>query len=357
MQLEDEKLDLSRQQSDEEDSLGELEEDIARMAIREQVERCVHLVVAADSSQGADEGQEMSIANGDGKDRSHFPIAVAPVTAEDQSIPDESAKRPVDDRHPESSRGSRLRQMATSLVQEDVGSTDGGDGDDAIGPASVGPSKREKRRAKEAKKKLEEEEQRREMKDARKSKGAASRTDLTPDKTDTKAVYPPKQKKQFAKDKRKEEEEVVTEETLQRAIDSIEEKCQKLKDRWETELSGESAAMPLLTIALLERLSTIKHILCLGLGRPYEDRTAQIQLALMLLLARSLNVRRRLRSGLISDLYGGIRPSMEAKRPRCTGSLWHKYSGRESCESSLIHAQSQLISRWGATSFPMIGLP
>ncbi|KAK4685425.1 hypothetical protein P7C73_g4725, partial [Tremellales sp. Uapishka_1] len=149
-------------------------------------------------------------------------------------------------------------------------------------------SKKDKRRAKEAKKKAEEDAAKAAAKEARKSK--KSQPPVETKATDNERVgdpfVPPKKK---GKGKAKPEVEEFAEEKVARAIQSIEEKREKMVEKWGEDWSD-----------LLRKLGDLgleaPVVLCLGLGRPFSDRTAQIQLALILELARGLKVRDELDS-------------------------------------------------------------
>jgi hypothetical protein len=76
----------------------------------------------------------------------------------------------------------------------------------------------------------------------------------------------------------------------------LREKGEKLRTRWDAEWRSESPHRTPLMPGLMEKLHTQLGpgrltIICLGLGHVGRDRTAQIQLVLMLELARELEVR------------------------------------------------------------------
>jgi DnaJ family protein A protein 5 len=150
-------------------------------------------------------------------------------------------------------------------------------------------SKRDKRRAREAKKKAEEEAQKAAMKEARKAAKKAPREPEPAPKSTAKNGFTP------AKKGKKPPPEVVTEEKIAEAIKSIEQKQAKLAEKWAEVWDGElgvSAA----NADLVARIPFEQApVLCLGLGKAYSDRTAQIQLALLVqLVARfKVGVRRR----------------------------------------------------------------
>lgn len=180
-------------------------------------------------------------------------------------------------------------------------------------------SKRDKRRAKEAKRKAEEEAQQAALKEdkkaGRKAKG----------KGDTTAQQNEKLKKpdDFVAPKKKgksrttaQTEDSCTEEKAAKIVESVKQHREKMVDRW-----GDGWARKFLTCSLpspADRVLTVVDfwqaihlvyrpsqtsdlscsqpvpglkLLCLGLGKPYSDRSAQIQLALLLELSARLQVR------------------------------------------------------------------
>lgn len=122
------------------------------------------------------------------------------------------------------------------------------------------PSKRDVRRAREGKKKAEEEEKERERRLAGKTKASKAAESVETEKPSTgkasrktkggNAEIPPgdaapssKQKKATSgKLKDDGRPERSPEESLRKAVNEIEEKCQKLQDRWEAEWAGGSIA-------------------------------------------------------------------------------------------------------------------
>nr|XP_019012381.1 uncharacterized protein I206_03228 [Kwoniella pini CBS 10737]OCF51162.1 hypothetical protein I206_03228 [Kwoniella pini CBS 10737] len=156
-------------------------------------------------------------------------------------------------------------------------------------------SKKDKRRAKEARKKAEEENRKLALKEARKAakKGQSSIHDtraeqeekLSKDKDDGFSM--PKQK---GKGKGKAKVDVVdefAEEKVAKVVEGIKEKKEKMLEKWGENWSD-----------LINKLQGILAsspapdgigVLCLGIGKPFSERTAQIQLALILELATSLN--------------------------------------------------------------------
>ncbi|OWZ26582.1 hypothetical protein C356_06913 [Cryptococcus neoformans c45] len=163
-------------------------------------------------------------------------------------------------------------------------------------------SKRDKRRAREARKKIEEEERKAAFKEAKKAArkaGASVETFVLPqqsdrkDKGDDDGFVAPKQKGKNStkggkgtKGGREHEENDYSDERVAKVVAGIQEKREKMVEKW-----GDTWA---------DLVSKLKHllsddsylplsILCLGLGKPFSDRTAQIQLALALELANALN--------------------------------------------------------------------
>ncbi|WVF66725.1 hypothetical protein IAT40_001467 [Kwoniella sp. CBS 6097] len=179
--------------------------------------------------------------------------------------------------------------------------SDDDDNDDQ--PAEL--SKRDKRRAKEARKKAEEEERKAAMKEARKAakKGQPppdtlaqqeeklnkGRTEVPRGQAKDDGFVMPKQKGKGGKGKGKAEKVVVvdefSEEKVIKVVEGIKERREKMLEKWGdkwadliTKLNG--------LLGVSEAADGI-GILCLGLGKPFSERTAQIQLALLLELAAS----------------------------------------------------------------------
>lgn len=125
--------------------------------------------------------------------------------------------------------------------------------DDGSGPAVL-QSKRDKRRAKDAKKREDEVRAADAAKLDSKSKGSKHRVNIEDLPTVPATQIPSgkgerggdkaapfefaKNKKSAKKEKQSKREVEVTEADLQRVIDSIEDKCSKLRDRWENERQG-----------------------------------------------------------------------------------------------------------------------
>ncbi|WWC59928.1 uncharacterized protein I303_102491 [Kwoniella dejecticola CBS 10117] len=184
------------------------------------------------------------------------------------------------------------------------------DGESAIeGEGSERPSemsKKDKRRAKEARKKAEEETRKLAAKEARKAakKGQMQDSraqqeeklnkdrmpDILPSKgkgKDTNDGFSvPKQKNKGKGKMKAEAVDEFTDEKVNKVVEGIKEKREKMLEKWGDKWTE-----------LIDRLQRILDpptaadgpgILCLGIGKPFSDRTAQIQLALILELATSL---------------------------------------------------------------------
>ncbi|KAK8861287.1 hypothetical protein IAR55_002106 [Kwoniella newhampshirensis] len=159
-------------------------------------------------------------------------------------------------------------------------------------------SKRDKRRAKEARKKAEEDERKSALKEARKpAKKGSKPLDTLPQqeeklkkgKHDDGFVTPKQKGKSATKGgkgaKGKPAVEKVndfSDEKVEKMLESLKEKREKMLEKW----NGSWDSL----IATLGSLlgGNERSILCLGIGKPFSDRTAQIQLALLLELALSL---------------------------------------------------------------------
>ncbi|WWD16810.1 hypothetical protein CI109_101242 [Kwoniella shandongensis] len=162
-------------------------------------------------------------------------------------------------------------------------------------------SKRDKRRAKEARKKAEDDERKVAFKEARKmAKKGLPLPDtllqqdekLRKGRVDDGFVMPKQKGKGGTKagkgGKGKvavEKVDEFSEEKVQKVLAGVKEKREKMLEKWG------SAWNDLITSLgeLLDQDSAGLSILCLGLGKPFSDRTAQIQLALLLELGQSLN--------------------------------------------------------------------
>lgn len=164
-------------------------------------------------------------------------------------------------------------------------------------------SKREKRRAKEAKKKAEEEAAELAAKEARKEAKKAAKAGPPPPeprgeakKADDKFVMP-KQKGKKGKQP-KVEKVVITDQQVHSAVNDIQALRTKMVDKWGQDWTGKlNRTAAKLTPDLVSRLCTMfgsqpsvadVDVLCLGLGKPYNDRTAKIQLALIMELTAGL---------------------------------------------------------------------
>ncbi|EIW69175.1 hypothetical protein TREMEDRAFT_31392 [Tremella mesenterica DSM 1558] len=156
--------------------------------------------------------------------------------------------------------------------------------------SSSQPSKREKRRAKEAQKKVEEEQRKTATKEARKTaKKAGVQLDTTgqqEEKGRKKETSAPNKSKKAnvtkgAKGKATPPSDLFDEVKLDRVHADILEKRAKLLDRWGPDWFSKSILGP-------DPFAPLK-VLCLGLGAPSIDRTAQIQLSLLLALVAGLD--------------------------------------------------------------------
>ena len=115
---------------------------------------------------------------------------------------------------------------------------------------------------------------------------------------------------------------------LNKLCDEVKTKGEKLTSKWGAEWQGApESRKPLLMKELLLRLAPLLgdrplRIICLGLGSPVSDRTAQIQLALLIELAAGLKVRLPLLTRLmLGRINRGIRPSMAGRRPQARSML------------------------------------
>ncbi|XAO26891.1 hypothetical protein I312_105732 [Cryptococcus bacillisporus CA1280] len=163
-------------------------------------------------------------------------------------------------------------------------------------------SKRDKRRAREARKKAEEEERKAAFKEARKAAKKAGTSVETftslrqsdrKDKENDDGFVAPRQKGKSSiksgkgvKGGRAQEEDGFNDERVAKVIAGVQEKREKMVEKWGDTWTD-------LVSKLKHLLSSDSYlplaILCLGLGKPFSDRTAQIQLALALELANALN--------------------------------------------------------------------
>ncbi|WWC87561.1 uncharacterized protein L201_002451 [Kwoniella dendrophila CBS 6074] len=176
--------------------------------------------------------------------------------------------------------------------------------DENDGPSTAELSKKDKRRAKEARKKAEEEAKKIAMKEARK---AAKKGNVNDSRAQQEEKLNKGRKVEVAKDdgftlpKQKNnksnkgkskadqnlpKEDEFSQEKVDKAIEGTNEKREKMLEKW-----GDN------WIRLITKLEDLLDpasasdgigILCLGIGKPFSDRTAQIQLALLLELATSL---------------------------------------------------------------------
>lgn len=186
-------------------------------------------------------------------------------------------------------------------------------------PAEI--TKRDKRRAKESRRKAEEDAQRAVLKEERKSGRKAK------PKADTAAQQTEKLQKSddFITPKRKGKSRVTstpddgfTEEKAAKVVEAVTQYRTKIVDRWGEAWTREcqhiflccfaGAALtgidfwhsvhrvycpPDTSVSPPQHAVPGLRLLCLGLGKPYSDRSAQIQLALLLELSSRLQVRPR----------------------------------------------------------------
>lgn len=152
-------------------------------------------------------------------------------------------------------------------------------------------SKRDKRRAREARKKAEEEERKAAAKEARKAAkkagaagAAAPPPPLSKKEKEAAKFVQPKRKGDKSKGKgKKVEEKVVTPQDVDKIAEEVNSLRSKMVDKWAEDWSG-----------MVGRVRDVYGdvadlvVLCLGLGKPFGDRTAKIQLAFVLELAAGL---------------------------------------------------------------------
>ncbi|KAL7419810.1 hypothetical protein Q5752_005726 [Cryptotrichosporon argae] len=215
-----------------------------------------------------------------------------------------------DEPGPESSTSAQASQAAGADAASTVGASTSDAGLPSAEPGEPQVSKRDKRRAKEARKKAEEGEARAAAKEARKQTKKAGGTPAPPvargrDEWDDAARAGTSRKeggkkaggggggsggfevpKKKGKGKAVREPEVdFGDDKVAAVVDGIEEKRGKLMDKWAGAWNG-----------LVDRIRTVLGLgdvatLCLGLGKPFSDRTAQIQLVLLLELVRALQAK------------------------------------------------------------------
>ncbi|WRT65403.1 uncharacterized protein IL334_002346 [Kwoniella shivajii] len=173
-------------------------------------------------------------------------------------------------------------------------------------------SKKDKRRAKEARKKAEEEARKTAMKESRKAakKGKPVSQESAPmhdtsaqqeerlqkgrggelsqkGKAKDDGFVMPKSKGKSAKGKEKVENiDEFSEEKVDKVVEGIKEKREKMLEKWGDHWKDLNGKLE----GILDPSSAPDGvaILCLGIGKPFTDRTAQIQLSLILELAASL---------------------------------------------------------------------
>lgn len=169
-------------------------------------------------------------------------------------------------------------------------------------------SKREKRRAREAVKKAEEEAAKLAAKESRKEAKKVAKGGVPPPapapskgKNFENAFVQPKTKgKKGAKGGKQPEKVVVTAKDVERAVEDIQALRQKMVDKWGQDWTGGFDHLDITNSAdLVSRVACLfagpgattapdLAVLCLGLGKPFGDRTAKIQLALILELTVGL---------------------------------------------------------------------
>lgn len=149
-------------------------------------------------------------------------------------------------------------------------------------------SKRDKRRAREARKKAEEEERKAAAKEARKAakKGGAAPPPPPPSKKEKEVAsfVQPKRKGDKGRGKgKKVEEKAVTQQDVEKVAEEVNSLRSKMTDKWAEDWTGMVGRVRDVFGDVAELV-----VLCLGLGKPFGDRTAKIQLAFILELAAGL---------------------------------------------------------------------
>ncbi|ODN76970.1 hypothetical protein L202_05533 [Cryptococcus amylolentus CBS 6039] len=168
--------------------------------------------------------------------------------------------------------------------------------------AASGPSKRDKRRAREARKKADEEERLAAAKAARKATKhslATSRDEFVSARSsglsgqaanDAESFVMPKQKGKPRLKAKGDKDGVergasASEAQLKAVVADIQEKRDKMIEKWDSNWEELGTKLNRL---LGDNQAKATTVLCLGLGKPYTDRTARIQLALLLGLLTAL---------------------------------------------------------------------
>lgn len=150
-------------------------------------------------------------------------------------------------------------------------------------------SKRDKRRAREARKKAEEEERKAAAKEARKAAkktggGAPPPPPLSKKEKEVASFVQPKRKGDKGKGKgKKVEEKAVTQQDIEKVAEEVNSLRSKMTDKWAEDWTGMVGRVRDVFGDVAEMV-----VLCLGLGKPFGDRTAKIQLAFILELAAGL---------------------------------------------------------------------
>lgn len=150
-------------------------------------------------------------------------------------------------------------------------------------------SKRDKRRAREARKKAEEEERKAAAKEARKAAkkaggGAPPPPPLSKKEKEVASFVQPKRKGDKGKGKgKKVEEKAATQQDIEKVAEEVNSLRSKMTDKWAEDWTGMVGRVRGVFGDVAEMV-----VLCLGLGKPFGDRTAKIQLAFILELAAGL---------------------------------------------------------------------
>ncbi|GFZ42894.1 hypothetical protein JCM24511_00612 [Saitozyma sp. JCM 24511] len=157
---------------------------------------------------------------------------------------------------------------------------------DAVDGRPEQRSKRDKRRAKEAKKKADAELQKQAAREARKATKMGHAGHGLDDSPDRLSTNPTKKKAAPMSKKGKGQASPAvmqdsSPDVITKLMEEVDEKKTKLLGKWDAIIMR---LKPLLSDA------RVPSSLCLGLGKPFTDRTAQIQLALLLALADSLEI-------------------------------------------------------------------
>ncbi|KAL1410160.1 hypothetical protein Q8F55_004165 [Vanrija albida] len=153
-------------------------------------------------------------------------------------------------------------------------------------------SKRDKRRAREAKKKAEEEAAKQAWKESRKAAkkagaGQEPPEDPTPKKADIDSRFvQPKGKGKAKGGKGKVEKVEIKKEDVDRAVSDIQAAREKMVAKWADDWTDLVSRTRSVLFSGADQVDF--EVLCLGLGKPFSDRTAKIQLAFILELVSGL---------------------------------------------------------------------